>query len=122
MPGGKIRYAACLLACATGLAAQDASAPTPGQDEIDQLKDLVRKQQEQIDALRKRLDAQQVILESIRPTPVATQAPTAPAPRDSAPAKAPLYFELGGVTIIPTGVIDFSQVWRTRTVTSGLPT
>ena len=122
MPGGKIRYAACLLACATGLAAQDASAPTPGQDEIEQLKDLVRKQQEQIDALRKRLDAQQVILESIRPTPVATQAPTAPAPRDSAPAKAPLYFELGGVTIIPTGFIDFSQVWRTRTVTSGLPT
>jgi hypothetical protein len=35
---------------------------------------------------------------------------------------APLSFELGGVAITPTGFIDFSQVWRSKTVTSGLPT
>jgi hypothetical protein len=36
--------------------------------------------------------------------------------------KAPLAFELGGATLTPTGFIDFSPVWRSKTVTSGLPT
>jgi hypothetical protein len=35
---------------------------------------------------------------------------------------APLSFELGGATITPTGFADFAQVWRSKTVTSGLPT
>lgn len=35
---------------------------------------------------------------------------------------APLSFELGGATITPTGFVDFSQVWRSKAVTSGLPT
>ena len=41
---------------------------------------------------------------------------------DSAPVKAPLSFELGGVTITPTGFINFAQVWRSKAVTSRLLT
>ena len=29
---------------------------------------------------------------------------------------------LGAITVAPTGFIDYSQVWRSKTVTSGLPT
>src|SRR4051794_40745118 len=29
---------------------------------------------------------------------------------------------LGPITIAPTGFVDYSQVWRSKTVTSGLPT
>ena len=83
--------------------------------------------------LRARLDAQQQLIEKILPAPVVAQAPTvtsqpgsSPAAvsglRDSAPVRAPLTFELGGATISPTGFLDFSQVWRSKTVTSGLPT
>jgi hypothetical protein len=89
-------------------------------------------QQEQIDELRKRLDALQKLLETIVPGSAATQSPAAtsspaqhpetPALRDSAPVTAPLSFHLGAVTFTPTGFVDFSQVWRSKTVTSGLPT
>ena len=41
---------------------------------------------------------------------------------DSPPVKAPLSFELGGVTITPTGFINFAQVWRSKAVTSRLLT
>jgi hypothetical protein len=116
---------------------QNASPATAVQEEIDRLKAQVRLQQEQIDELRKRLDAQQKLLEKAPPAPpVATSPPRrlpdpspSPAPLpaattlpDSAPAKSPLFFQLGGVTITPTGFIDFSQLWRSKTVTSGLPT
>uniref|UniRef100_Q020C5 Uncharacterized protein n=1 Tax=Solibacter usitatus (strain Ellin6076) TaxID=234267 RepID=Q020C5_SOLUE len=122
MPGGiRKRSVACLIACATGLAAQNASRLAPCPDEIERLKDQVRQQQEQIDALRKRLDAQQTLLEGLHPTPAVTPPPVLVLP-DSAPVQAPLSLQIGGATITPTGFIDLSQVWRTRTVTSGLPT
>jgi hypothetical protein len=103
------------------------------QDEIELLKAQIRLQQEQIDELRKRLDAHQALLEGPRPTGPATPAAPDPAPssvqpaaapalRDSSPVRGPLSFKIGGATFTPTGFVDFSQVWRTKAVTSGLPT
>ena len=139
-----MRSAAFLFVCATGLALvapllsgddpsqYDPAAATTRQDEIELLKAQVRLQQEQIDELRKRLAAQQNLLQGIHsagavtPAPVLAlspmQHPAGPALRGSSPVTAPLSFELGGATITPTGFVDFSQVWRSKAVTSGLPT
>ncbi|HEY7334814.1 MAG TPA: hypothetical protein VH639_08015 [Bryobacteraceae bacterium] len=105
----------------------------PQQDEIERLKTQVRTQQEEIDELRRRLDAQQKLLEgtllpnapaqppsAVTPSPAPSAAPAAPP--DSAPVSAPLSLQLGGVTFTPTGFINLAQVWRSKTVTSGLPT
>jgi hypothetical protein len=134
--GAQTWSAAFLFVCVTGLAVSasplsgDASAGTGAQDEIEALKAQIRRQQEQIDDLRKRLDAH--LLQETSPAcdmttapaspPAPAQQPKYPALRDSAPVEAPLSFELGGATFTPTGFFDFSQVWRSKTVTSGLPT
>src|SRR5262245_20892765 len=119
-----MRSAAGRLVLAAVLAIVLAPA-TSARDEIERLKAQVRIQQEQIDELRKRLDAQQRLIESLLPpAPAAASAspqPT-PTPANSAPVNGPLFIELGAVSIIPTGFIDFSQLWRSKTVTSGLPT
>jgi len=90
--------------------------------------------QEEINELRKRLDARQNLPAPILPAAAGSQVPVVPLAspsaqhlaasdlHDSAPVKAPLAFELGGATLTPTGFIDFSPVWRSETVTSGLPT
>src|SRR5215813_6273105 len=79
----------------------------PAQDELERLRSQVRKQQEEIDELRKRLDAQQQVLERLLPATApqaAVPAPVAtPTPPDSAPVRGPLSFNLGGLTITPTG-------------------
>jgi hypothetical protein len=103
---------------------------------MERIKAQVRLQQQEIDELRKRLDAQQSLIERLRSADVGTPpaaplpslpprsvpAPERPALPDSAVVKAPLSFQLGGATFTPTGFVDFSQVWRSKTVTSGLPT
>jgi len=138
--GGQVRYAACLLACAAGVTiaapplsgnADAAQAALGVPDEIARLKSQVRVQQEEIDELRKRLDAQQKMLEKMIPATSAQAAgpasspsrpPADAAPRDSAPVKGPLSFDLGGLTITPTGFLDFLQLWRSKSVSSGLAT
>ena len=111
---------------------ENPAAGTTQPEEIERLKTQVRIQEQEIEELRQRLDAQQKLLERLLPLPAVTQAPVSPsAPAqstaaaalpDSAPVKGPLSFQLGGVTIAPTGFINFDQVWRSKTVTSGLPT
>lgn len=124
-------------------AAQAQAAPVTAQDEIKELKSRVAAQQEQIDALRKMLQEQQKLLEKAFPAefapagpvpvaegngavppapPPAAAAASGPALPESSPVSAGLSFALGGATLTPIGFIDFSQVWRSGTVTSGLPT
>jgi hypothetical protein len=64
--------------------------------------------------LRKRLDAQQKIIERILPATAAQAADPVSSParsaagsalRDSAPVKGSLSFDLGGLTITPTGLV-----------------
>ena len=142
------KYVAWLAACFIGLALfaapllgspdpqQNRSDSTSAQDEIGRLKLQLREQREEIEELRRRIEGQQELLEKMSravpsagaaeraagPTSPPVRPPAASALRDSAPIKAPLSFQLGGVTITPTGFVDFSQVWRSKTVTSGLPT
>jgi hypothetical protein len=128
-----------LLACAASFvtiapslsASTDPEQNAPGvQDEIDRLRSQLRDQQQEIESLRKRLDAQQMLLEKLLPTsgqavkPASSPSgpPANTAPRDSAPVKGPLSLSLGGLTITPTGFLDFMEVWRSRTVASGLAT
>lgn len=116
-----------------------ALAQTRVQDEIEQLKKQVAAQQREIDELRRLLGAQAKPEEkAVSVTPArATAGATAGAPVTPAPATAPTAapperrvetaektapLKIGGVAISPTGFIDFSQVWRSKTVSSGLPT
>lgn len=131
---GVIAYVALLTLSEVPLFGGADHSTAPG--EIDRLKLLLRMQQEEIDELRARLDAQQKLLEKILPASTSAQAPertgepassAAQAPetsslRDSTPVRAPLFFKLGGVSITPTGFLDSTQIWRSKTVTSGLPT
>jgi hypothetical protein len=91
-------------------------------DEIEQLKKQVAAQQQQINELRRMLEAQAKLLAKAAPG-TSTEPPAAPAlDRAGESAKAPLPLEFGGVAIAPTGFVDFSQVWRSKRVGSGLPT
>ena len=131
-------FAAPFLANSSQL--QDTPGTTSPPDEIEHLKAQLRTQQEQIEDLRRRLDD---VLKRLSPVdaatatpPASSQAPPAsppvPAPPaqtvstttlpNSAPSKGPLSLEIGAATFTPTGFIDFAQVWRSATVTSGLPT
>ena len=132
-----------LLVAVLAPAAEDTAQP-PGapalEDEIQRLKSMLAAQQEQINELRNLVQSQQRLIEQILPRTGAArvQAPAADAPpgstaqsgavagapalKDSAPAKSPLSLRIGGLRLTPTGFFDLSQVWRSKTVTSGLPT
>ena len=125
-----IRISVFLLACGEGWVSLAQPAPAT-RDEVERLKQQVAGQQEQINELRRLLEGQQTLPRAPQGTssPPAIQRPapaeatqTSPLPRDSAPPKAPLSLEVGGAAITPTGWLDFTQVWRSKTVTSGLPT
>ncbi len=97
-------------------------AQTGVQNEIEQLRKQIAAQQTQIDDLRAMLETQAKLLATAAPgTSPARAAAPAPEPKLES-AKAPATLEIGGVAITPTGFVDFSQVWRSKTVSSGLPT
>jgi hypothetical protein len=124
-----------------------AFAQTPLQDEVEELRKQVAAQQEQINELRRLLENQSKLLaampeRSVQPRPaimsehavdatetavsvqteVGKQPATARAPHAIEGGKSPLTIGIGPVVLTPTGFIDYSQVWRSKTVTSGLPT
>jgi hypothetical protein len=117
------------------------------QDEIEQLRKQVAAQQEQINELRRMLHEQSKLLAPTSGSPVESQSaatseraaeatktavslqksvtkqPAAPPPPGEIEGgKPPLALGVGPVVLAPTGFIDYSQVWRSKTVTSGLPT
>ena len=138
-----IQAAIFLLVAAIALAAEDTPQPPEAptlKDEIARLKSMLAAQQEQINELRSLVQSQQRLIEQILPRTGASRvsataaglAPSstaqsgavagAPTLKDSAPAKSSLSLTIGGLRLTPTGFFDFSQVWRSKTVTSGLPT
>jgi hypothetical protein len=48
--------------------------------------------------------------------------PVAAATPSAETGKSPLVIGIGPIELAPTGFIEYSQVWRSKTVTSGLPT
>ena len=106
------------------------------QEDIEQLRKQVAAQQEQINELRRMLYEQSRLLRTTTPAPFETQSAPNPErafkPAEPAPAAAsepqskngqsPLAIGIGPIVLAPTGFIDYSQVWRSKTVTSGLPT
>jgi hypothetical protein len=139
-----IRLAALLLTSGASWLSNAQPAvnrPPATQDDVEHLRSQVAAQQEQIAELRKLLENQQALLKKLQDTyasatpqqatiasavpgtsPAAHNVPAAPLLKDSVPPKAPLSLEVGGVAITPTGWLDLTQVWRSKTVTSGLPT
>src|SRR4051794_27848311 len=104
----------------------------PSSDEIDELRRQLAKQQaeigqqqDQIDELRRMLGQQAHMLaamQSVSPAQGTPSQPSAPVPEASAGAKSPLSVGAGPLTIAPTGYLEYSQVWRSKNVDSGLPT
>lgn len=125
----------------------DAPKPDPSA-EVQQLKDLLMKQQQQIAALQKALEDQKRMVDAIaakstsadsvpqHTTPpdrlVASGAPMvlppAPAPKTETPlpapqpsgTAAPLQLQLGNITIMPVGFMDATAVWRDENAGSGI--
>jgi hypothetical protein len=104
----------------------------PSSDEIDELRGQLAKQQDQINELR-RIVAEQARtlaeLQGVSPpretrsaSPIPTSQPAAPAPEASASTRSPLSVGVGPLTIAPTGYLEYSEVWRSKNVDSGLPT
>src|SRR3954447_10397741 len=117
----------------------NAFAQSGVQNEIDQLRQQLADQQKQIDELRLLLrdrsklnETQSASVQPPAPKPAVAHEGLAAPPQNatataeqSAPApsgRSPLTLGVGPVTFTPTGFIDYSQVWRSKTVSSGLPT
>jgi hypothetical protein len=110
-----------IAAVAAPIAANDDSAVLNElRNELESLKAQVRAQQDEISELRKRLNGQQS--QATRSVPPVLPATQGPALKKSSPVEGPLSVKIGGASLTPTGFVDFSQVWRSKTVTSGLPT
>jgi hypothetical protein len=111
-----------LLLLAAPSSAQD-SAPA---GQIESLKQALTRQQAEIDELRALLRAQQQLLDQLSHTSAAPPPPQPalqpPVLPDSSPVSPSLSLKLGGLEIAPTGFFELAQVWRTRTVPSGVPT
>ena len=111
-----IRTALLLFFWSGAAAAQDL------RDEVAQLKKQVAAQQTQIDRLLRMVDAQSKLLAAALPAPAPTVSvepapkPVLEAAKDSPSASS------NSFSMTPTGFIDFAPVWRSKTVTSGLPT
>ena len=126
-----------------------AFAQTSLQDEIEQLRKQVAAQQEQINELRQMLYEQSKLTAATPPRSAESQTTTGsehvvavavaetdsslqkrvarqqaiPAPPQGMESgKQSLAIRAGPLSLAPTGFIDYSQVWRSKTVTSGLPT
>ena len=91
-------------------------------EEIEQMKKQLAAQQLQIDELRRMLGEQtKRSAKAVPETP--KERPAASSPEHAIETvKASPAADLGGMAIVPTGFVEFSQVWRSKTVPSGLPT
>jgi hypothetical protein len=122
-----------------------AFAELAAQSDIEQLRKQIADQQEQINELRRILQAQSEQLAAMTGRAVESKSAAQHQHSTPAPAAVPsgiaseqtgtgvsghtvesgrpaLTLGVGPVTLTPTGFIDYSQVWRSKTVTSGLPT
>src|SRR5208282_772999 len=136
---------------ADGPETQAAQPAATGQQEINQLKSQLTEQQRQIEELRLALQEQRKLIQASQPAaPAATPAPstgvrslgevasTTPILPPSAPppalppsagnsaqsdnAASPLQIHIGDATITPVGFMDFTTVFRTTDVGSGIGT
>jgi hypothetical protein len=114
-------FAALMLTLQAG--GTRAAAQPGSQSEIEALRQQIAAQQEQINELRRLLDTHGRMLAKAfpAPEPVPAALPPHPGPA-SETVKAPTSINLGGIALTPTGFLEFSQVWRSRTVASGFPT
>src|ERR1035438_10430253 len=104
--------------------------------EIAKLREQIAAQQKQLDEQRKALDAAQAAIDSQQkmldrlaaaPTPSAAALPVLPAAADAnfdtkGRTFSPLAFHIGGADFAPGGFMDFSTVWRSTNIGSGVAT
>ncbi len=89
----------------------------PSNDQLDQLRQQVTAQQKQLDEQRRTLEAQQKKLDSLSAGGAAS-APASTADADNPPFS----FRIGGAEFAPGGFMDFSTVWRSTNIGSGVAT
>jgi hypothetical protein len=130
------------------LSAYSRADAAPASDGIDELREQLAKQQtqiaqqqDQINELRRMLTEQALMLSGRQgiardpetspkiekvsqalPAPPALTGQPAPVPETNAVTGSPLSMGVGPLTIAPTGFLEYSQVWRSKNVDSGLPT
>jgi hypothetical protein len=105
------------------------------QKQLDQQRQALESAQKALESAQKSIDSQQKLLDRLvaaqpAPAPVqsAAAAPVAPpaAPAAAVDAKgkpiSPLAFHIGGADFAPGGFMDFSNVWRSTNIGSGVAT
>jgi len=94
-------------------------------DDISKLREQIAIQQKQIDDLKNALEAQQNALNNMTAA-VAQQAPSVPAKPpavdDNGKPISPLSFRIGSADFTPSGFMDFTAVFRSKDVGSGIGT
>jgi len=138
-----IRTLGLLLPLALLLPVLCVAQGTAQTSEIAKLREQIAAQQKQLDEQRKALDAAQAAIDSQQklldrlsagqgaPAAVASQAVPAPSAQPAKPAAdvdtkgrafSPLAFHIGGADFAPGGFMDFSTVWRSTNIGSGVAT
>ncbi|MGA2325661.1 MAG: hypothetical protein ABSH05_05180 [Bryobacteraceae bacterium] len=105
-------FLACFLLC-----------PLAAADDLAGLREQLARQQEQIEQLRAALAEQQKLLEALAQKPPAAPAtPAKPLLAGDGKPVSPLSFRIGGADFTPGGFMDFTSVFRSTNVGSGIGT
>jgi hypothetical protein len=97
--------------------------PCLAQSDVETLRQQVSAQQKQIEELQRTLEAQQKMLEQLSAAPAQAPAPTAaPAGKPAEAKSGPLSVRIGDAEFTPGGFMDFTSVFRSTNVGSGIGT
>ncbi len=107
---------AAVLALGTAVAEENpATSSAARADEVQQLR-------QEVERLQKALDQQQSLLEDVRKRLANASALAPPAPDPAENVAAPLFFRIGSAEFTPGGFLDFTSVYRSTNVGSGIGT
>jgi len=100
--------------------------PCFAQSDIDTLRQQIAAQQKQIEDLQRTLEAQQKTLQQLTAAPAvapaAPEAATEAKQAEGAKVSAPLSWKIGDAEFTPGGFMDFTNVWRSNNIGSGIGT
>ncbi len=96
--------------------------PCFAQSDVDTLRQQIAAQQKQIEDLQRNLEAQQKMLEQLAAAPAVAPATPEGKPAEGAKVSSPLSWKIGDTEWTPGGFADFTNVFRSNNIGSGIGT
>ncbi len=96
--------------------------PCFAQSDLDTLRQQIAAQQKQIEDLQRTLEAQQKMLQQLTAAPAVAPAAPEAKPAEGAKVSAPLSWKIGDSEWTPGGFADFTNVFRSNNIGSGIGT